>query len=83
MGHMMKEPYLNVCDEVILVYDQPVKLVLQSRCSLDYGSEIKYDEISRIRTVVHFYVKPYLQLEFAVVCICHWIHSVVERSMTQ
>lgn len=45
MGHMMKEPYLNVCDEVILVYDQPVKLVLQSRCSLDYGSEIKYDEI--------------------------------------
>lgn len=29
-------PYLNVCNEVLLIYDQPVKLVLQGCYSLDY-----------------------------------------------
>lgn len=36
---MITALYLNVCNEVLFVYDQPVELVLQGRRSLDYGSE--------------------------------------------
>lgn len=32
--------YLDVCNEVLFVYDQPVELVFQRRRSLDYGSAI-------------------------------------------
>ncbi len=32
--------YLNVCNEVFLVYDQPVELVFQRRRFLDYRSDI-------------------------------------------
>lgn len=41
--------YLDVCNEVLFLYNQPVELVLQGRHSLDYasinGGEIHVDDL--------------------------------------